>query len=224
MSARVNTVFRTVFGVVFSGLIAFNAQAATVYDEVLHGDLSDNHLSPTAVGLSVGGNVIVGSTIHQPLDRDFFSVTIGAGQVLNAIVLSSYTTTDDQSFFGLAIGNGFENLGFTGVDSWALIGSTPGVSVGNNLLDFITSGLVGPGVLGPSLLGPGVYSFWLQETEGSTTYSLDYQVAAVPLPAGLPLFLSGLLGIGAMARKTMLGSSIGRHSRLLKRAARHASV
>ncbi len=207
MNARVNTTFRILSGGVLSGLIAFNAQAAIVHDEAIHGDLSNDNLSPTAVGLGVGENLIVGSTVYQPsLDRDFFTITVGAGQVLNAIVLSSYTNTDNQSasqsFFGMAFGNKFENLGFTGVNSWALIGSTPGLSVGDNLLDYITNGLVGPGVLGPSLLGSGVYSFWLQETEGDTTYTLDYRVAAVPVPAALPLFLSGLLGIGTIARKT----------------------
>ena len=206
MKRIARTLFRTFSSVMFCAILAFNAQAATVYDEALHGDLSDDHLHPTPVGLSVGSNLISGFTVHEPsLDRDFFTITIGADQVLKAIVLAHYTNTDDvfinQSFFGMAFGDRFENMGFSGVDSWALIGDTPGLSVGDNLLDYITSGLVGPGVLGPSLLGPGVYSFWLQETEGDTTYTLDYQVAAVPVPAALPLFLSGLLGIGAIARR-----------------------
>ena len=176
----------------FSGMIAFNAHAATVYDEAVNGDLSNDNLSPTSIGLGVGQNLIVGSTVHQPsLDRDFFTVTVGSGQTLNAVMLSSYTTTDDLSFIGYKAGGLFTNLGFSGVDGWGLIGGPPGVSVGGDLLSFLAGGPV----------GPGAYSFWLQETEGSTTYALDYQVAAVPLPAVLPLFISGLLGIGAMARK-----------------------
>lgn len=207
MNQITRTMVRTMWSVVFCGMLTFNAQAATVYDEAIHGDLSDDHLHPTPVNLGgIGSNLISGSTVYEPsLDRDFFTITIGADQVLKAIVLAHYTNTDDvfinQSFFGMAFGDRFENMGFSGVDSWALIGDTPGLSVGDNLLDYITSGLVGPGVLGPSLLGPGVYSFWLQETEGDTTYTLDYQVAAVPVPAALPLFLSGLLGIGAIARR-----------------------
>ena len=186
--------FRTFSGMAFCGLIAFNAQAATVYDEAVHGDLSNNNLSPTSVGLGLGENLILGSTVHEPsLDRDFFTITIGAGQALNAIVLSSYTTTDDQSFFGMTSGAGFANLGLSSLSGWALIGAQPGLSVGDNLLDFVAGAPV----------GPGAYSFWHQETAGSTTYTLDYQVSAVPVPATLPLFLSGLLGIGAIARKTI---------------------
>ncbi|SPP63376.1 VPLPA-CTERM sorting domain-containing protein [Nitrospira lenta] len=192
MKGIAQTMHRTVWSFLLCSLLALNAQAATVYDEALRGDLSNDHLHPTAVTLGVGQNLILGSTVHQPsLDRDFFTVTIGAGHALNAIVLSSYTTTDDQSFFGLARGSDFKTLGFSSLSGWALIGTLPGLSVGDNLLDFVADGPI----------GPGAYSFWLQETEGTTTYTLDYQVAPVPIPAALPLFLSGLLGIGAMARK-----------------------
>lgn len=193
MKRIANIMFLTFSIVVFCGVIAFNAQAAIVYDEAVQGDLSNDHLSPTVVTLGVGQNLIMGSTVHQPsLDRDFFTITIGTGQALSAIVLSSYTNTDDQSFFGMTNGNRFNGLGFSDVSGWALIGALPGLSVGDNLLDDMAGGPI----------GPGAYSFWLQETAGNTTYTLDYQVAAVPLPAALPLFLSGLLGLGAMARRT----------------------
>jgi hypothetical protein len=184
---------RTCLALVLCGLIAFNAHAATVYDEAVNGDLSNNHLSPTFVGLGVGANLILGSTVHQPsLDRDFFTIAIGPEQRLETIVLSSYTNTDDQSFFGMARGTGFTDLGLSSLDGWALIGVLPGLSVGDNLLAFVAGGPI----------GPGTYSFWLQETDGITTYTLDYRVSAVPVPAALPLFLSGLLGIGAIARKS----------------------
>ncbi|MCP9440757.1 MAG: VPLPA-CTERM sorting domain-containing protein [Nitrospira sp.] len=189
MNGIARTMFRTLWTVAFCGMIAFNVQAATVYDEAVQGDLSNNHVSPTSVSLGVGQNLISGSTVHTPsLDRDFFTITIGAGHTLDAIVLSSYTNTDDLSFFGMTTGSAFTGLGFSDVSSWALIGTH---LIGNDLLTILTGGP----------LGPGAYSFWLQETEGITTYTLDYQVSAVPLPAALPLFLSGLLGLGAMARR-----------------------
>lgn len=193
MNTIARTMFQTFLSLVFCSVVAFNAHAATVYDEAVNGDLSDNNLSPTVVGLGVGQNLIMGSTIHQPsLDRDFFTVTIDAGRTLNAVLLSSYTNTDDLSFIGYTAGGQFTALDLSGVDGWGLIGGPPGVSVGGDVLGFLAGGPV----------GPGTYSFWLQETSGSTTYTLDYQVSAVPLPAALPLFVSGLLGLGAMARRT----------------------
>lgn len=174
-------------------VIAFNAHAATVYNEAVHGDLSNDSLNPTPIALGLGENLISGSTVHQPsLDRDFFTITVGAGHTLDAVILSSYTTTDDLSFLGYAVGGQFTTpLGFSSVDGWGLIGAPPGPTVGSDVLAFVAGGPV----------GPGTYSFWLQETEGSTTYDLNYRVSAVPLPTALPLFVSGLLGLGAMARR-----------------------
>jgi hypothetical protein len=193
MNKPTRTMVRALWSVVFCGVLAFNAHAATVYDEAVHGDLSNDNLNPTAISLGVGENLIMGSTVHQPsLDRDFFTITIGAGHTLDAVILSSYTTTDDLSFFGYTIGGQFTNpLGFSSVAGWGLIGAPPGPTVGSDVLAFVAGGPV----------GPDTYSFWLQETEGSTTYTLDYRVSAVPLPAALPLFLSGLLGLGVMARR-----------------------
>lgn len=197
MNKIARTMLRALWAVAVCGVIAFHAQAATVYDEAVHGDLSNDHMNPTSISLGVGQNLISGSTVHIPsLDRDFFTITIGPGQTLTAIVLSSYTNTDDQSFFGMTTGSAFTGLGFSDLSSWALIGAQPGLLIGDNLLTFLTGGP----------LGPGAHSFWLQETDGSTTYTLDYQVAAVPLPVALPLFLSGLVAMGAMARRATSGS------------------
>lgn len=192
MNVIARMMFRTFLIFVFCSMVTFHAHAATMYDETANEDLSDNNLSPTSIGLDVGQNLSLGSTVHEPsLDRDFFTVTVGAGHTLNAVLLSGYTNTDDLSFIGYKAGGQFTALDLSGVDGWGLIGGPPGVSVGGDALSFLAGGPV----------GPGSYSFWLQETSGSTTYALDYQVAAVPLPAALPLFLSGLLGLGAILRR-----------------------
>lgn len=72
MKGIAQTMHRTVWSFLLCGLLALNAQAATVYDEAVNGDLSNNNLSPTSVSLGVGQNVIAGSTVHTPsLDRVF---------------------------------------------------------------------------------------------------------------------------------------------------------
>ena len=48
MKRIAQTMHRTVSSFLLCGLLAFNAQAATVYDEAVHSDLSNDHLSPTA--------------------------------------------------------------------------------------------------------------------------------------------------------------------------------
>ncbi|MCP9473531.1 MAG: hypothetical protein NNA30_12445 [Nitrospira sp.] len=186
-------------------LLGFNAEAAIVHNEAVHGDLSDDHASPTTISLAIGDNLILGSTTHLPvLDRDFFTITIPDGHSLDAIVLANYTNTDAngfaQSFFSWTKGSHFRGMGFTDVSGWILIGAQPGLSAGDDLLVFLTGGP----------LGPGTYSFWHQETEGDTTYTFNYRVSAVPLPDTLALLLSGLtfLGtLGTMVRKRLPLSS-----------------
>lgn len=179
--------------------IAFNVDAAVVHDEVVHGDFSNDHMIPTTVTLAIGENLIIGSTQCCPtLDRDFWTVTIEPGQWLETIVIERYTNTDDLSFFGMARGSRFTGLGFSDVSAWALIGSPPSPSLGDDLLRVLNGGP----------LGPGTYSFWHQETAGDTTYTFNYRVSAVPLPSSLIVLLSGLTVLGTMARKKTTSSPL----------------
>ncbi len=87
MNAIARMMFQYFLILVFCSMVAFHAHAAAVYDETANGDLSDNNLSPTSIGLDVGQNLILGSTVHEPsLDRDFFTVAVDAGRTLNAVL------------------------------------------------------------------------------------------------------------------------------------------
>ncbi len=76
MRNRTHGMFGAVGSLVIAGvsLLSFNAEAAIVHDEAVHGDFSDDHARPTTISLAVGDNLIKGSTTHLPtLDRDFFT-------------------------------------------------------------------------------------------------------------------------------------------------------
>lgn len=62
---------------------------------------------------------------------------------------------------------------------------------------FIPSSLFDPNT-------PGIYTISLEaffEGDGVASSSIDINVAPVPVPAALPLFLTGLLGLGVIARR-----------------------
>lgn len=179
-------------------------QASIIYDEALSGDLSDDNLAPTLLAISEGSNVVTGSTIASPLDRDIFSFSVAVGQQLVAIVLDTYVSDDDQSFFVVAEGSSIGSLvslpGFLGN---ALIGASAGAMQGDDVLDDLGA-LTFPGSTGfVGALGAGTYTFWIQETTvGVPDYALDFQVTSVtvPLPSSLLLLLSGV----ALLRKKVL--------------------
>lgn len=163
------------------------ANAAIMYDESVNGDLSDDNLAPTQLGSAeLGSNIVKGSTDNDPLEPDFWSLTIDPGYLLSAIILNEYSNEDDASFFAVSQGDqitsitdGSDLLGIT------LFGAADGTLVGQDLLDDLATattirGVTVDGFTAP--LGAGTYTFWTQETAGVTTYEFDFQVTAVPKP------------------------------------------
>ena len=197
----------TLFGLILLLAGAFQgANAALLYDEGVSGDLSGDNLSPTALmALAAGSNVVTGGALSSPLDRDIFTVTVGAGQQLVGIVLDTYLSGDDQSFFAVAAGNTIASLFDTTVLLGnALIGGSPGNMQGDNVLDDLGTGTFpgSTGFAGP--LGPGAYTFWIQETtSGIREYALDFQVrgSAVPLPSSLALLAIAVFALRRQQRR-----------------------
>jgi hypothetical protein len=167
-------------------IVGCQAQAATVWDESIDGDFSNDGLAPTAISLGLGSNVISGLTGNSGsgVDRDYFTFTVPDGAALASIELLSTTTVSGSvSFIGMQAGPQL-TVSPTGEGSSSLLGFAHyGTDlIGNDLL----------AALAGHALASGVYSAWVQETGGPVEYGFDFRLTPVPLPATAPLLLSGL--------------------------------
>ncbi|MEM7465501.1 MAG: hypothetical protein AAF387_01310 [Pseudomonadota bacterium] len=182
-------VLQAVFGLI---VLAFcNANATTVWDENLNGDLSTDPLTPTEISLSNGANGISGSVQATGDTRDFFTFTLLSGQQLIGIDLVNYTDLNTS---------GPGNRGFhaiiDGPTSFIPSGGTAGNFLGGDHLEagdgdllaaLAAAPLAGTGFAAP--LGPGTYTYLVQQTGPQLTgYELNFQV--VPLPASVWLFMT----------------------------------
>lgn len=190
---------RSLAAVLTLGLAASTA-TASVYNEPTAGDFSDNRLTPTPLALELGENtlfgIISGIRLDDTFDRDYFTITIPAGQRLESMFLDSYNSVDQAAFIGLVSGPNFplaqEDTGPDDLLGWALFG---GSRVGQDLLEVM--GGNGQGFTGG--LGAGTYSFWVQQIGPSTEYTLTFNVIPAPGAAGL-LASMGLLAASRRRR------------------------
>lgn len=147
-----------------AALFSAGASAAG-YMEKKSGDMSGDGLNPTAVKLKLGDNVVDGDygKANNVVDRDYFTIKIGAGQQLSAITLDAKTVIGgNSSFIGMQKGkqvtvdpNAADPADLLG---WAHYG-TP--DEGRDILPDICAGAGAKGCTAP--IGPGTYSFWVQE-------------------------------------------------------------
>jgi hypothetical protein len=187
-----------------------NAHAGTVYSESINGDLSDNGLSPTAITVSVGPNIISGTTggtiPATPGFRDYFTIVIPFNLQLVSLIEVAGTQ---------AAGN----FGFLGVQHAPQVTLATNTATANGLLGWIhyastavdldilpsmgTAGNQAQGFVPP--LGNGTYSFWLQDSSpGTFQYSFNLNLA-VPEPSSMALMVSGLFGLWPFLRRRLNG-------------------
>lgn len=194
----------TVFGLAglagLSGLPA--AQAATVWDESVDGDLSNLGTSPSAVTLVPGANIVQGQTgrLSGVVDRDYFSFTLPTGWQLDTLTLLPGTTFASESDAGfIAVQAGPQvTVNPTGGSPAGLLGW---LHYSQNDIDTDILGLMGIGFGASGFASPlpaGTYSFWVQNTStGVSAYHLDFGVSVVPEPPVLALMAAGLAGLAA---------------------------
>ncbi len=178
----------------FSGI----SIGATIFDESINGELSDDNTMPTALtGLSVGSNVIIGTLLSNPDDdREYFTITVPTGFTWSGLVIDSYVGTpfEDQSFLAYVAGDSIvspTSASANDLDGNGLFGQA---QIGNDIFPALTGA--------NSALPAGDYTFWFQETAPvDIAYELDIQLAAVPEPSSAFLGLLGLVGMMGRRRR-----------------------
>lgn len=187
--------------------LATGAQAATVWDEAVSGDLANLGATPTAVGFGLGSNVVRGTTGRDSggvVDRDYFTFTLAPGWQIDTITVLPGTTFlggSGVSFIGMQVGPVMTvdpNSGSaTGLLGWWLYNEN---DIGVDILQQMGAS---PGAVGFSgALPAGTYTVWVQETgTGVANYGFDFSVTAVPEPASVLLMLAGVAGLAALRRR-----------------------
>lgn len=192
---------------VTAGLLTLNA--SVIYDESVSGDLSNNGLNPTQLAVGVGSNQVLGTITNVAgQDRDYFTISLGAGMELTGItVLPGTAVGSTFSFFGMEGGNQV-TVATNAATAAGLLGwwHYSAADINTDILPDMA--IAANGSSGFSIpLGPGDYSFWIQElSPGSFNYGFDLAVAAVaatPEPSTYAGAI-GALAIMALIRRRFI--------------------
>ena len=209
---------KSLFSAAVCALLATAPAKATIYNEAVSGDLSNDKAAPTALTLTPGSNSVIGtvSGFDNGDGQDWVSFTIPTGFVMISYVNSKYDSTDDQGFTGFQFGSSFSGDPFMAISyaGYAHFGTgatnpdgTPPLStVGVNLLPLMADPSFAPGTTGfTPPLGAGTYTFLIQQGDPVTTrYQFNMNVRSVPEP-GSSLCLLGLGGLAILALRRRLG-------------------
>jgi PEP-CTERM motif len=210
---------KILFSAAVCALLATALAKATIYDEAVSGDLSNNPAAPTALTLTPGSNSVIGSVNGFPPGtdaQDWVSFTIPTGFVMTSYINSKYVSTDDQGFTGFQFGSSFSGDPFVagsyagyahfGTGATNPDGSPPSSTVGVDLLPLMANSSFAPGATGfTPPLAAGTYTFLIQQGNPVTTgYQFDMTVRPVPEP-GSSLCLLGMGGLAIFALRRRLG-------------------
>jgi len=210
---------KSLFFAVVCALLAAAPAKATIYDEGVSGDLSNNQAAPTALTLTAGSNSVIGTVNGFPPGtdpQDWVSFTIPTGFVMTSYVNSKYGSADDQGFTGFQSGSSFSGdpfvagsyAGYAHFGTDATNPLPPSSTVGVNLLPLMANPSFSVGATGFTRpLAAGTYTFLIQQGDPSTTsYQFDMNVRSVSVPEpGSSLCLLGMGGLAILALRRRLG-------------------
>lgn len=176
-----------------SAFLVASTAIASVYNESTDGDLSDDRFNPTMISLYDGLNTVTMQVVNSDLpggDRDYFTVSVGAGQWIDSIIV-----TDAFNPSG-----GFDSVAFVGLAFDDFFDFDPDTFMGTGLQGFVLTNMsvVGAESIstlsdGPTTLGTGDYSFWVQQT-GQDLTEVSLAINVVPSPS-----VMGVLALGGLA-------------------------
>jgi hypothetical protein len=211
---------KTLFSAAVCALLATALAKATIYNEAVSGDLSNNKAAPTALPLTPGLNSVIGTVngFDNGDGQDWVSFTIPTGFVMTSYVNAKYDSTDPQGFTGFQFGSSFSGDEFMagsyagyahfGTAATNPDGTPPASTVGVNLLPLMADPSFAPGTTGfTPPLGAGTYTFLIQQGNPFTTgYRFNMNVRAVQVPEpGSSLCLLGMGGLAILALRRRLG-------------------
>jgi len=175
------------------------AESATVYDETIDGDLSNNPGNPTSIVLGLDNNQVIGSTIHADPDLLHFNMPLGVR--LDSLILESFTSDDNLGFIGIQSGSIWSaGLGGTinpdNLLGWTHYGWGNG-TVGTDILDELGLGAGAVGFTPPLLHGD--YTILIQQTGSWDSIDYTFNFATnVPLPTSAWMGIILLVSVGTI--------------------------
>lgn len=198
-------IFRAaVVGLVIGSTIS-HAGAAIIWDEASQGDFSGDRLNPTPLNLSAGVNSILATT--TPGDLEYVRINLPAGGSLTGLVLQSFVSDDDVAFIGMQSGTTFT---FAPADArshiadllaWTHFG--PNAFQDPIPVDILpTMGQNADTPVSPPFSDPS-YTFWIQQTGGTTSYQFDF-IVSVPEPASWLMFSMAGVAVSLFYRRALL--------------------
>jgi D-alanyl-D-alanine carboxypeptidase len=150
-----------------------NPSPTMMYNEAVNGDISGDPSAPLVLELQKGTNSLTATSVRG--DREYVTLKIPEGFQLDSLVLADYESTDDIAFAAVQKGSVFTEP-FRGTNVANLLGySHFGLNqTGTNILDDLSQGEGAIGFNGA--LPSGEYTFWLQQTGATATYTLEFNL------------------------------------------------